>query len=126
MPDQPGKKKQPTFKEWQSSQRLRCELTPQELQEATDALVRGHDQIHELEDEKKSVMDEIKSRIAACEAEVTRNNNLVRNKNTFREVKIMCRKDFKTGQYTAIRLDTGEVFKERPLMEDERQMEIKD
>jgi len=77
-----------------------------------------------LEDEKATLMAELKAKITAAENDRDDALDVCESKTEDREVE--CREDFefRTGTVTLTRLDTGEVVRTRPMTAAERSPEL--
>lgn len=119
MPKDKQKKK--VYKETRS---LKCDLTEEELLQAGEDLAKAIDEARTHEEQRKSANEDFKARIAACEAEITIKQRLVRNKNEFRPVSCEVTLNYTTLDAVVIRLDTEEIVQERKLTHEEKQMKI--
>lgn len=102
--------------------KLQCALSEQEVAAAADELARGLDEFEALEDEKKSLVEDFKARLAVEEANIKVNRNLVRNKYTYKDVECELVLNYSELTATLTRTDTNEVVKERPMSSAEKQM----
>lgn len=112
----------PPRKVYKSTERLRVDLTNEEILKAGKEMAQSIDELNDLEKERKAAADTYKARIAQATANVQINSNLVRNGYEFRKVDVERTFDYEEGIVSAIRLDTGEVFESRAMTRDERQM----
>jgi predicted kinase len=103
---------------------LKCQLTQEELLQHGDELAAALDRLRQVQEESTSVKQEFKARETALEAEIAREQILVRNKYQHRLVDCNLIINYTTQQATLIRLDTEETIKERPLSEEEKQMDL--
>ena len=80
--------------------------------------------IEDDEDKKKSIMKDLGSKLDFIKTKHSKESKIIRD-GFFHEY-AECRKriDFKTGDVTIYRRDTGEVVEERKITEDERQLEL--
>ncbi len=105
-----------------STEQLECVLTQEELVEKGRKLSKETQRRNSLEDEKKSVNSSLKASIDACNAEINRLGIIVSNGKEMREVE--CETHFNTPQdgiKSLIRTDTGEVIREQPMSNNERE-----
>ena len=105
---------------------LRCNLSPEEFALKASELTQAIDQLSSLEDEAKAIKADLKSRQDAAAAEVSRLNNIVRNRYEMRYVGCEATLNFDTRKVVAVREDTGEVVEDRDMRlgERERQAEL--
>jgi len=115
------KTKEPKIKTTKESHLLKCELTQEEVLAAGDALATAIDNVHKLQDEKESVVKSIKAREAVLEAEITKQQLLVRNKYDFRHVDCNNILDYEALECYVIRLDTKVEVSHRKMTEEEKQ-----
>jgi len=115
------KQEPPKIKTTRETNFLKCQLTLDEILAAGDRLATAIDNLHKLEDEKESVVKSFKAREAAVEAEITKDQLLVRNKYDFRPIECENTLDFNTLQTYTVRLDTNEETMRRNMTEDEKQ-----
>lgn len=77
-----------------------------------------------ITDEFDGVKADFKSRLERCEAEQNRLSVLLNNGYELRDVECEVISDFKSGQISVVRLDTGEEVEVRPMTEEERQRDL--
>jgi predicted kinase len=106
------------------TQFLKVTLTQDELLEAADELATALDNLNKLTDEKEAVGKGFKAREAALEAEITKQQLLVRNKYEHRNVDCENVLDYDTLETYTTRLDTGEEIMRRKMTEDEKQTDL--
>jgi len=94
---------------------LDCDLTEKEILAYGRELAQINQEIASEEDRQSSLKQELKARIAGIEARRTEISAKVNRGKELREVQIEVTADFKTDMATEIRMDTGEVYRERPL-----------
>lgn len=103
---------------------LECALTSAELaarsKEAADTQLK----LRETETEKKRIDQKLGSEIKLLQQEVDRLAAIVRNEKERRDVECTSEIDWDSFRIRFIRLDTGEVYRERELTEDERQSNL--
>lgn len=100
---------------------LDCELTEKEVLAYGRELASINAAISTEESSQISVKKEMASRLAGLEAKASEISAKVNRGKELREVQIAVTADFKKGTATEFRTDTGEVYRERPLRDDERQ-----
>jgi len=103
---------------------LPCALGEKEKAEAADQLAKSLEQAEGLELERKSVAGDFKSRLDALKERIHR--LMVNVKNGVEMRSIDCDLSLNYTKLTAIlaRKDTGEVVEERPMTDEEQQMEM--
>ena len=116
---------QEKIKTTHETHRLQCALTEQEVAAAADELARGLDEFEAVEDEKKSIVEDFKARLALVEANIKVNRNLVRNKYTYKDIECDLILNYTELTATLVRKDTLEIVKERPMSSTEKQMNFK-
>jgi hypothetical protein len=104
-----------------TTRKLPVQLTDDELQQRSQALVGNIKQTDALKEEKKTATSEFKARIGACNDVTKRLTEIISSGKEERDVECEMTKDYKGGTVTVVRLDTGEVVETRPMTADERQ-----
>lgn len=117
-------KEQDAIKTTHETRTLKCQLTDQEIREASDCLARNLDEIEMLEDEQQKIKSDFKAQIEAREAATRVQKNLVRDKYAFRSVRCSLTQNYSTLKVTVTREDTGEVISDRPMNEEEKQLKM--
>ena len=100
---------------------LKCILTEKETREIAQNLAVAVMSKDEAEGALKSAQTQIKSKIALHEAELTSFAEKLRSGFEMRNVECEVDADYELGKVTIIRLDTGEIVRERTMSNDERQ-----
>jgi len=100
---------------------LDCELTDKEILAYGRELASINAAIATEESAQVSIKKEMASRLAGLEAKASEISAKVNRGKELREVQIEVLADFKTDRATEVRTDTGEVYRERPLRDDEKQ-----
>lgn len=106
------------------TQNLPCNLTLEELDHRRDRvanLVRDH---IKMEQERKDVAKDYGRRVKMLDEQVAHVAQEIRERAEYREVEVKREKDFATGWENTIRVDTGEVVSQRPLLPSEHQMDL--
>ncbi len=107
------------------SERLKCELTAQEISEAAKSLAQANQRLSRLEDEKKQVDSQLKADMSVCEAEINRLSGWICTGSEFREVECIWMLDYpETDKKTLIRKDTGEEVRTVAMTDEDRQMSL--
>jgi len=103
---------------------LPVQLTEQEMLRAGRDLAAAWRKLQSVEAEKKKVMDEFKAQISRAESDIGCATTLVQN--GFRLEAVECDQvhDFLAFRVRTVRLDTGEIEKDRAMEEFERQQEM--
>ncbi len=99
-------------------------FTEQEKGELGKQLAKCFADHTEAEGRLKSIATQIKAEIAMIDGEMTSLSEKIRSGKEYRNVKCEKTFDYRLGVVTYIRLDTGEVYRERPLDEAERQASL--
>ena len=106
------------------SESLVCHLVPGEVADRADRAARlqaDHDQLAErIAAEQKSG----KAQLARIAEEQHRLLEEVRTRQGYRPVECERKPDFEAGVLRTVRLDTGEVVRQRPLTPEERQTQL--
>lgn len=100
---------------------LKVILTTEERLEIGQNIARESTQMASEEETKTEVVSEFKARIESHKAKIAELSRTLMNGYQFREVECRREFDFKKGIVAIIREDTGELVKERPITEQERQ-----
>lgn len=100
---------------------LDCELSEKEILAYGREFASTTAAISTEEANQVSVKKEMASRLAGLAAKASEISAKVNRGKELREVQIQVTADFKNGTATEVRLDTGEVYRERPLRDDEKQ-----
>jgi len=103
---------------------LKCILTEGEKREIAQNLAVAVMSRDEAEGALKSAQTQIKSKIALHEAELTSFAEKLRSGFEMRNVECEIEGDYKTGTVSIIRLDTGEIVRDRVMTNDERQKKL--
>jgi hypothetical protein len=104
------------------TRKLRCVLTADELLEAGKELAEATNELTEIEEDKKQIVAEFKSRKTAAEARIGVVSNKLRSGYEFRDV--ACEVAYglpEPGMKQVRRMDTLEVIESVPLSEEEKQ-----
>lgn len=101
---------------------LEVKLTEKELKTAAKELAEGLNKKSRLESDIETFKAQKKAEIAAIDAVVSRNAILVNSEKEFRLVECKVDYDFgRDGGKTFTRLDNGEIVKQEPITNEERQ-----
>jgi hypothetical protein len=104
---------------------LRHEFSDAELLEMGSEQAQAHSRLGEIELEFDSVKSSFKSRTAAVEATIGTLSRNINNRFEMRLIECVLEYDKPhVGAVTYIRTDTGEVVRERPMTDKERQMDL--
>jgi len=104
---------------------LPCVLTEAELLTFGEELGSVIQDMATEEDRQTSMKQELKARITKLESERTILATKITRKEELRDVSVEAQKDFHSNTHKVIRLDTGELVRERQLHPDEYQEEMK-
>lgn len=112
---------------WEASRRhesLRCALTATEVSARAKEAATKMSEHDALETEKKETAKAMKIELDRLADIIRRLLGEVRTQTTMRDVEVLDRPNFDTGEVETVRLDTGEVERSRPMRESERQMSL--
>lgn len=101
---------------------LKCMLTEAQLKEQAEKMADNLSQIAQYEADLKSIKRQIEADIAKCQSELTSAHEKYRSGFQMANIDCEVRKNFQTNTVTVIRLDTGEMIRERALTAEERQL----
>lgn len=104
------------------SKLLACKLTDEELLRYGGELGSVIQDIAEEEERQASLKQELKARLAGLEAKRTELATKIVRREELRDVEVQPERNYDASRYYEIRIDTGEVIKERPLSAEERQL----
>jgi hypothetical protein len=107
------------------SKLLACKLTDEELLRYGGELGSVIQDIAEEEDRQASLKQELKARLAGLEAKRTELATKLVRREELRDVEVQPERNYDANRYYEIRMDTGEIIKERPLSAEERQIGLK-
>jgi hypothetical protein len=107
-----------------STAHLRCILTNDEKMKLSEEMSHALDEKQTLENELSSLSKEFKAKIAEKEALIYKTASIFRQGYEYREVDIEIDRDYRLGKVTKTRMDTFEVFEERPMTGAERQQKL--
>ena len=102
----------------------KCELTPEEISEASEKMAQKMGALRKKEAEKKEVTSQFKADIDALGNDVDTLAQMVRNKFVYRDVEVSIEPDATNKTMVYTRLDTGEVIRERAMTPSELQTEL--
>jgi len=103
------------------TERLKVDLTQNELLQAGEDLAEALRALSSLEEDKKSYVASIAAKIKEQEGIAATAQGLVQNKYDFRPTDCVEVKDNTTGKKFRVRMDTEEVISEGKMTADERQ-----
>ncbi len=106
--------------------RLRCILTPQEIEDRGLASAKLVMEIDELELAKKTAAKKAGDEIADAKDELSKLAEQVANGEEMRDVEVEARAMYSTGMVEFIRIDTGDIYEKRQLTDRERQGQLFD
>ena len=107
-----------------TKEHLKCELTEAEIKQLGYDLARKYSEITDLEENKKAVSSDFKSQIDAATALASSMSRKIQNGYEFRDVECEIRRDYARKIIEWVRLDTGEIFKDRIMTADELQEDL--
>ena len=100
---------------------LKCILTDAELLDYARKQAQALSDTKKAEDDLKSFQTAIKNKIAVFEATINDVSEKIRSGYEFRFVDTMVETNYDAGFVRFVRLDTGEIYSQRPLNTEERQ-----
>lgn len=103
---------------------LKCILTQDERNTLGDDLAQQYIDIQQLEEQKKSATSNFKAKIDAATADASQKARVLKDGYEMRDVEVETRYDASIGLAIIVRKDTGEIIKQRPLTQEERQQEL--
>ncbi len=103
---------------------LDCELKDHEILAYGRELAQVTSEAGSEESRQASVKKEMSARLAGLEARRTEISAKVNRGRELREVQVEITANYETGMATEVRTDTGEIVRERPLREEEKQPEL--
>jgi len=103
---------------------LDCELKDTEILAYGRELAQVTSEAESEESRQASVKKEMAARLAGLEARRTEISAKVNRGRELRDVQVEVSADFKAGTATETRLDTGEIIRERPLRDEEKQAKL--
>ncbi|HXU04975.1 MAG TPA: hypothetical protein VN903_28640 [Polyangia bacterium] len=103
---------------------LPCLLTDSEFRDRAKQLANVEADMGALDARHESMKQQIKQETAALESRRAELSGIVDRGSEFRMVAIEIRHNFATGRVLTTRLDTGEIYNDRPMTADERQRSL--
>ncbi len=103
---------------------LKYAFTEDELKEISGATARDIDALSSMRDDKKAAMSDFNGRIDRLEAKTKAAAAKTLTGYEYREIEVEVIKDYGGKQVRTHRIDTGELVDERPMTDDELQMEL--
>jgi len=103
---------------------LECILTEAELRQASKGLAETHYKRAVIKDGLDQAKAKVKAELAVLDAQESRLSGMVRTERETRDVLCEVTYDFKAGQKTFVRVDTGEIARVDKISMAERQKEI--
>ncbi len=100
---------------------LSCNLTQSELIDRGASLAATIEDLASEESRQESEKREMKARLARIESERSRLASVVSRRAELRDVQTEEIINFQSGRVETVRMDTGEIFHDRPIRDEERQ-----
>ena len=116
------KKGMPTLRRYTTT--LDCELKDHEILAYGRELAQVTSEAESEESRQASIKKEMAAKLAGLEARRTEISAKVNRGRELRDVQVEVTADFTAGTATETRLDTGEIVRERPLRDEEKQAEL--
>lgn len=108
-----------------TTQFLKYLFTETELKDKSTSLAQECRNLEEVENDKKQVMSDFKSKIDGHQASISKLSNHINNGYEYRQISCEVKMDTPIqGQKTIIRKDTGEIVKIEEMTQQEMQMEL--
>lgn len=107
-----------------SKRNLKHFFTEEERKVIGDDLAKSTQKKYSLEDDKKAVMDQFKSRISSAEFDIKENSLMLSQGFEFRDIDCEVIRDFVEKKISFRRLDLDEIVDTRDMMPHELQMEL--
>jgi len=117
-------KKGDTIKHTPETHSLPCKLNTEQIAEAAENLASALQEVETIEIEKKAVMKDYNSQIDNCKKRIHRLMTHVKNGVEYRPVECDLQFHIKKVLAILVRKDTGDVVEERPMSDEEKQMQI--
>jgi hypothetical protein len=119
-----AKRKTDHIKTFPETRQLKCKLSPKDRDETAKQMADAILELQGLEQSHKTVQKEYNAKKQQLTEDVHRISWEIINQCITRDVKCELRLDYKKQLATVVRLDTKAVVEQRPLMEEEKQMEL--
>jgi len=103
---------------------LKCQLTRDELLVAGDELAQKIDDLKKVKADKIAITKDFNAQESAMEADIQRQQLLVRNKWEYRSVDCENTLDYASLECRVVRLDTGEIVIQRAMNQEEKEMTL--
>ncbi len=101
---------------------LKCPLSEGELKQLAEQMAQDLAQISQAEADLKSIRKRIEADISKCQSDLVSVVERYRSGFEMRLIECQIQKDFQTNTVRVVRLDTGEMIRERALTAEERQL----
>jgi hypothetical protein len=101
---------------------LEVQLTEKEIRTASKAMAEALRGKGQAEDEIKTFRSQKMAEVTRLEGQIAINAQLVNTEKEFRPVECEVSYDFAKGVKTTVRMDTGEVVRQEPVTNSDRQM----
>jgi len=103
---------------------LKCQLTRDELLVAGDELAQKIDDLKKVKADKIAITKDFNAQESALEADIQRQQLLVRNKWEYMSVDCENTLDYASLECRVVRLDTGEIVIQRAMNQEEKEMTL--
>lgn len=104
---------------------LKYQFTEPELKDKSTTLALECRNLEEVENEKKQVMSDFKSKVDGHQATISKLSNHINNGYEYRYIDCEIRMDTPLrGEKSIVRKDTGDVVKVEPMSPEEMQQEL--
>lgn len=106
------------------TRRLPVKLTFEEVRLRGKRMATLESEVEALEDEKKAITGDFKSKIDGRRAEILALTRQINEEQEYRQVEVVERKDWDELVIDTVRTDTGDILESRPMTPSERQRPI--
>jgi hypothetical protein len=104
-----------------SVESLPCALSPEEVRQRGEAVARLLKERDDLDFETKQYAKERREEIGELELQIARVAIQIRERQEYRPVEVVCLRNPGEATVVWVRRDTGEVIRQRPMTEEEKQ-----
>ena len=107
-----------------SNEDLLCRLSAEEWADRAQQLATAQGELEQFRARKADTNAALAAEEKRISFNICKLGMSVRSKSESREVQCELRADYRSGRAIIVRLDTGEVVRERPLLPEERQAHV--
>jgi len=106
------------------TKQLQCKLSEAEVLAFGRELAGAHAEKNRVQAQLDAVKADYKGKIEEQLGRISSLSAKVHSGIETRDVECVMEKNFETGRVTVVRLDCGKIIEDRPMREDEKQMEL--